>query len=829
VEHFLSLSGVIVSGHPERHVSRIQLSDDGRSFTAYLKREQRVSWKVRLTSALAGFGLVSRSVREARVLQALHRESIGCPEWLAVGEDSRGRAFLLVRAIDNGVDLACYLRGQLTTDHRCRLARDLGAAIARIHEAGLVHPDLYAKHILISPADGRVYFLDWQRSQRIRLVPWRRRCRDLAALHATVADEIARPRERLLCLLAYMRGDCAEGKKTGSFNGAAVRAATASIEAASHRLLRRRHIREKRQPPLDRGAQEWIKVDGEALCVTSAFCEAWPSGTPDWLALDRQPLDSGSNVARRWVALSPQHQTLLVRRRSRRPIAWLWAWLNRRGFASVEQQQAALLFRLQRHAVPAPRVLAMGQRSGFLGRQESFLLTQPVADTVPLDVWLSQQGRQRHSQTLAMRRWRLLHEAGTVLHRMHDAGCFFDRRQTSLPLAVCDAAEGTPQVVLASADEVCLRRQGVPEVEQRDLAFVKKTLAAAGCDDEDLRRFDAGYVASALVEEMALGFGNDSAMAAAPIVSPVDATILSPDGGAPVASMWQCLLHGVRRVLHRPDWVEFVGIDWADRVMDVAVTDRFHAKQGRSTCRWVLEKPAAGDGGPRRLVVYLKRHLEMSWLQRLMALVWPRGCWSPAMQECRHLEWARQQGVPVPDVVAAAEFIGPWGRVRSCLAVEELPDMLPLNEAVPLAASRLSPTDFRIWKRTLVAEMARLSRMLHDRRCFHKDLYLCHFYIVRQDIATLPNWRGRVSLIDLHRLAYHRWTWWLWQIKDLAQLLYSSEVDGVDVRDRLAFWREYSELGTSPRYDLFLRRWVLFKWRRYRKHNLRRKKRLQNL
>ena len=98
VEHFLALSGVIVSGHAERHVSRLQLRDDGRPFTAYLKREQRVSWKVRLTSALAGFGLVSRSVREARILQALQREDIGCPEWLAVGEDAHGRAFLLVRA-----------------------------------------------------------------------------------------------------------------------------------------------------------------------------------------------------------------------------------------------------------------------------------------------------------------------------------------------------------------------------------------------------------------------------------------------------------------------------------------------------------------------------------------------------------------------------------------------------------------------------------------------------------------------------------------------------------------------------------------------------------
>jgi heptose I phosphotransferase len=133
---------------------------------------------------------------------------------------------------------------------------------------------------------------------------------------------------------------------------------------------------------------------------------------------------------------------------------------------------------------------------------------------------------------------------------------------------------------------------------------------------------------------------------------------------------------------------------------------------------------------------------------------------------------------------------------------------------------------FRRWKRGLVAEMARLARLLHDRRCFHKDLYLCHFYVARTDIETPPaSWRGRVHLIDLHRLGHHPWTWRLWQLKDLAQLLYSSEIAGVDTRDQLAFWAEYR--GTGPRRgaDRWVRRWVVFKWQRYRRHNTRRKAR----
>ncbi len=166
--------------------------------------------------------------------------------------------------------------------------------------------------------------------------------------------------------------------------------------------------------------------------------------------------------------------------------------------------------------------------------------------------------------------------------------------------------------------------------------------------------------------------------------------------------------------------------------MDMPVTDRFHTKQGRSVGR--LRLPALA-GGPGQLTVYLKRHYKLPWWQGLLATLLPRVGWSPAFQEWDHLEWARQQGVPVPRVVAAGEFIGPVGRLQSFLAVEELTDMLPLHEAIPLAAQTLAPAIFRRWKRALVSELARLTRLIHDRRTFHKDLYLCHFYIA----PTIPN------------------------------------------------------------------------------------------
>jgi heptose I phosphotransferase len=280
-------------------------------------------------------------------------------------------------------------------------------------------------------------------------------------------------------------------------------------------------------------------------------------------------------------------------------------------------------------------------------------------------------------------------------------------------------------------------------------------------------------------------------------------------------TLWQRLFRGVRRVRQHPGWERLAGPAWPDRIMDVAVTDRFHAKQGRSIGRLVLQ----ADG--QRLVVYLKRHYRLPRWRGLLAALRPDHGWSPALQEWDHLEWARAQGLPVPVAVAGGEYIGPWGRLQSFLAVEELAGMVPLHEAVPAAASRLDPATFRRWKRGLVAELARLTRCLHQRRWFHKDLYLCHFYIAGDDTARLPTWRGRVRVIDFHRLGRHAWTWPWWQAKDLAQLLYSSEIPGVDARDRLRFWRVYRQRSRRSRADRWLGWCIRVKAWNYRRHNRR--------
>jgi heptose I phosphotransferase len=282
------------------------------------------------------------------------------------------------------------------------------------------------------------------------------------------------------------------------------------------------------------------------------------------------------------------------------------------------------------------------------------------------------------------------------------------------------------------------------------------------------------------------------------------------------------LFRGVRRIRQQPRWEPFAGPDWADRIMTVDATDRFHAKQGRTIARWSLE----AEG--RQLVVYLKRHYRLPWWRGLLALVWPNCCWSPALQEWKHLDWARQNGLPVPEAVAGGEYIGPWGRYQSFIAIEELTGMLALHEAIPLAASRLDPFAFRRWKNGLIREMVAIVLDLHRRRRFHKDLYLCHFYVAEDDTARVPDWQGRVRLIDLHRLGHHPLTRLWRRTKDLAQLLYSSDVLGVTARDRLHFWRVYlaaDPLGWVARWLRWCIRLQAWNYHRRRQRKLARSKR----
>jgi heptose I phosphotransferase len=283
-------------------------------------------------------------------------------------------------------------------------------------------------------------------------------------------------------------------------------------------------------------------------------------------------------------------------------------------------------------------------------------------------------------------------------------------------------------------------------------------------------------------------------------------------------SLWDRLVRGVRWTWIDERYRAALPGDLADNAMAIESRDRYHAKQGRATARVVFHPEHPESSHAKSLSVYLKRHFTLPWPARLAAVVNPGGNHTPGSAEWRHLERARSLGIPVPEVVAAGERIGPWGKLQSFLMVADLTGCRALNEVMGDLRNRFDPQTFARLKRLIAFEMARIASTLHRAKMFHKDLYLCHFFLDLDRLEQNPL-DVRLVLIDLHRLEEHKFWPDRWRWKDLGQLLYSTHgVTGIGARDCLRFWIFYRR-GVVMRSPSWQARMVELKAGRYLAHN----------
>lgn len=461
---FLDWPGVILSGHPRRHVLRVRLGTE--SFI--LKKEHRVALRDRLASGWAGYGWSSKSVRESQLLEQLRAAGVPCPQVAAAGEEG-GQAFLLMREQTGMTELRELLARPLATADRRALAHALGRELAHIHAAGFTQPDLYAKHILVRGAgDGFHFcFLDWQRSRPMRRVSWQRRVRDLAALDASLTAELVPDRLRVACLHAYLRDTRAHGVVPP-------KGVAAVIRRLGERRRIRRKMRELRQPPLPAGAQQllWLR-DGERLCVVRDFFDELGGQLPSWLPQEPEPCADGVCVEHRLILLGSGRTAHLVQRWSRAA-----GWLPQGKYPAPEFAQAALLFRLQRFGVAGPRLLAMGHHQITAWQRFSFLLSEPPAGP-SLAAVLRQDGTP-------MLRQRLLRRLGSQLRQLHEAGFTLRPGANAWQLWVVPDPE-MPRVALANAD--ALERTKAPW-QRLAAADLSRVVAANPQADPVLSRAD---------------------------------------------------------------------------------------------------------------------------------------------------------------------------------------------------------------------------------------------------------------------------------------------------------------------------------------------------
>ena len=361
---FLAWTGILVNRHRHRQVERVELEPSARF---YVKKEFAVTWRDRLRNAWDGFGWCATAVREAAMLQALRKAGIGCPEAVALGEDHR-RAFVVTRAEPGMTDLRVIL-ATLPVEARHRVAEALGRELARMHDAGFEHPDLFAKHILVDVGgEVRICILDGQRGRRRRRLPWRARCRDLAILDATLHASLAGDQCRLRCLRAY------RGAASGS--PPPLRRLAERIRRLALRLRENRNIREIGQLPVGPGDQEFVQLNDGRLLVVRAYFERMDGQIPNLCTAN-----SPDTKLQTWPA----------------------------GDAAWEIPELAhTLFRLHRFGVAAPRLRAVGRTDDCIFVNAEQPSTTPLVEAL--------------AKASSSTRARLLESAGAIVRRIHEAG-----------------------------------------------------------------------------------------------------------------------------------------------------------------------------------------------------------------------------------------------------------------------------------------------------------------------------------------------------------------------------------------------------------------------
>jgi tRNA A-37 threonylcarbamoyl transferase component Bud32 len=120
-------------------------------------------------------------------------KAIPVSQILAWGESRRGallrRSCIVERRIENAVPLGEHIRDHFpesTAGRRAAIMRSVGELLARIHAAGLSHPDFHPGNILLRwkrSGAPELFVVDLHAVRRLRLLRSRRRLRDIAKLY----------------------------------------------------------------------------------------------------------------------------------------------------------------------------------------------------------------------------------------------------------------------------------------------------------------------------------------------------------------------------------------------------------------------------------------------------------------------------------------------------------------------------------------------------------------------------------------------------------------------------------------------------------------------
>ena len=195
---------------------------------------------------------------------------------------------------------------------------------------------------------------------------------------------------------------------------------------------------------------------------------------------------------------------------------------------------------------------------------------------------------------------------------------------------------------------------------------------------------------------------------------------------------------------------------------------------------------------------FIKQHFGVGWHEIIKNLLSFKKPILGAMTEVNAIKKLVEIGIATTPLVAYGQRGSNPANVQSFVLTEDLGDIVSLED---LCADWKNNPPAEKFKRTLIIEVAKIARTLHENGINHRDFYICHLCL---DKTALKQNQIKLYLIDLHRMLMHNKISVIDNIKDIAALYFSSMDAGLTLRDYLRFKRYYSTglAGCTPEFWL---------------------------
>lgn len=186
---------------------------------------------------------------------------------------------------------------------------------------------------------------------------------------------------------------------------------------------------------------------------------------------------------------------------------------------------------------------------------------------------------------------------------------------------------------------------------------------------------------------------------------------------------------------------------------------------------------------PKSTTLFLKRYNNPPIGIQLKNWLAGRGKKSLGFLEYETSEILKDNGINTPKTIAYGDQWNIFFEKRSFFITEKIPNAEALERKLPDYFTG-KPTSEKIkMRRDFIISLAHFIKKFHETEYRHRDLYLCHIFY---------NDKGEFYLIDLARafrpLIFKK----RFQIKDIAQLYYSSPGSIFSRTDRMRFYINYT-------------------------------------